>query len=106
MQKRDTGEDTAAKVHYAQMNFGSFCLKVPLGAPECHFPQVMQSVKTMPWVKGRSRLRPTMSGPVHGSTSGDRKPLRRSLGLESFPNVLMFRTYVPCTGKNIYIYIY
>lgn len=105
MRKRDTGEDTAAKVNYVQMYFGSFFFNVPLGAPECHFPQVLRSVKTMPWVKGRSSLRTTMSGPKHGSISGDRKPLRRSLGLESFPNVLMFRNCVPHTGKKkIYIY--
>lgn len=64
------------------------------------FPPVMQSVKTMPWIQGRSRVRPTASCSEHGSTSGDRKPLRRSLGLETFPNVLMFRSYAPCTGKK------
>lgn len=61
---------------------------------------VIRSVKTMPWVQGRSRVRPTVSCPEHRSTSGDRKPIRRSLGLETFPNVLMFRSYVPCKGKN------
>lgn len=74
--------------------------KVILRTPECCFPPVMRSVKTMPWVQGRSRVKPTVSCPEHGSTEGDRKPFRRSLGLETFPNVLMFRSFVPCAGNN------
>ncbi|TWW68790.1 Neuroendocrine protein 7B2 [Takifugu flavidus] len=61
----------------------------------------VRSMKAMPWVQGKSRVRTTISGTEHGSTSGDRKPLRRSLGLETFPNVLIFRSYDPCTGASI-----
>eukprot|EP00066_Takifugu_rubripes_P021157 XP_011610423.1 PREDICTED: rho GTPase-activating protein 11B [Takifugu rubripes] len=60
----------------------------------------VRSMKAMPWVQGKSRVRTTISGTEHGSTSGDRKPLRRSLGLETFPNVLLFRSYDPCTDQD------
>lgn len=59
----------------------------------------MQSVKTVPWIQGKSKVKPAASGQELGSTSGDRKTLRRSLGLDTFPNVLLFRTCMPCAGK-------
>lgn len=62
--------------------------------------EVMRCVKTVPWIQGRSRVRPPASRLERGTTSGDRKPLRRSLGQETLPNVLLFRTCVPCAGKH------
>lgn len=57
----------------------------------------MRSVKTVPLIQGGSKLRPPEQS--HGSTSGDRPTLRRSLGLDSFPNILLFRTYMPSAGN-------
>lgn len=78
-----------------------------LKAPVCSLislPQiltVMQSVKTVPWIQGRSKVRPpAVCEQKQESTSGDRPKLRRSLGLESFPNVELFRTCMPGAGKR------
>nr|XP_004550610.1 rho GTPase-activating protein 11A isoform X2 [Maylandia zebra] len=58
----------------------------------------MRSVKTVPLIQGGSKLRPPEQS--HGSTSGDRPTLRRSLGLDSFPNILLFRTYMPSADQS------
>lgn len=52
----------------------------------------LHSVKTVPLNQGRSKVKPAVSEVEKVSTSGGRKPLRRSLGLDSFPGVLLFRT--------------
>eukprot|EP00064_Thunnus_orientalis_P012494 superscaffoldBa00001923_g12529 len=57
---------------------------------------VMRSVKTVPWIQGRSKVRPPVSEQSQGSTSTDKPTLRRSVGLETFPNLLLFRTCIPC----------
>ncbi|KAA8583006.1 rho GTPase-activating protein 11A [Etheostoma spectabile] len=57
--------------------------------------EVMRSVKTMPWVQARSTVRPRSSEQSQEFTSGDRPSLRRSIGLATFPNVLLFRTCMP-----------
>lgn len=62
--------------------------------------KVMQSGKTASWIQGRSKVRPTVSEQNQGSISGERKSLRRSLGLETFPNVQLFRTFMPFAGKH------
>ncbi|XP_040015951.1 rho GTPase-activating protein 11A isoform X2 [Gasterosteus aculeatus] len=62
-----------------------------------HGLKVAWSAKTMPWVQ-RTKDRPPASEGSPESTSADRVPLRRSLGLETFPNVLLFRTCVPCAA--------
>lgn len=61
---------------------------------------VMRSMKTVPWIQGRSKVTPAVSEQSQGSTSGGRTTLRRSLGLETFPSVLLFRTCMPCAGKR------
>lgn len=96
MQKRATEGDTRSKVKMNKCKSKNVCRR----PPECYFTQIVRPVKTMPWAQERSRVRTATSGPEHESTSGTRKPLRRSLGLETFPNVLIFRSYDPCTGKN------
>lgn len=63
-------------------------------------PKVMRSVKTAPWIQGRSKVRPTVSVQEDESASGDSKTFRRSLGLDTFPNVLLFRTCMPFAGKH------
>ncbi|KAM8832116.1 rho GTPase-activating protein 11A-like [Spinachia spinachia] len=65
-----------------------------------HSLKVAWSTKTLPWIQGRSKDRLPASEGSRRSTSGDRAPLRRSLGLESFPNVLLFRTCVPCAEQG------
>lgn len=60
----------------------------------------MQSVKTVPWIQGRPKVRPPAPEKEQGSTSGGIKTLRRSLGLETFPNVQLFRTCMPCAGEH------
>ncbi|XP_061610040.1 inactive Rho GTPase-activating protein 11B-like [Phyllopteryx taeniolatus] len=53
-----------------------------------HSLKVLWSVKTVPWLQGKSKVRP----PVHHQESVPRRPtLRRSLGLEAFPNIVFFR---------------
>ncbi|XP_054475071.1 neuroendocrine protein 7B2 [Anoplopoma fimbria] len=66
------------------------------GPRKRHSLKAMWSVKTVPWIQGRSKDRPPASERSEELTSGERPPLRRSLGLEAFPNVLLFRTCMPC----------
>ncbi|XP_028460442.1 neuroendocrine protein 7B2 [Perca flavescens] len=65
-----------------------------------HGFKVIRSVKTMPWVQARSKVGPPASEQSQEFTSGDGPSLRRSLGLETFPNVLLFRTYMPHTEQD------
>nr|XP_046228438.1 rho GTPase-activating protein 11A-like [Scatophagus argus] len=65
-----------------------------------HSFKVRQSVKTVPFIQGRSKVEPTVLEPEQGSTSGDRKTLRRSIGLETFPSVQLFRTCMPCADQS------
>ncbi|XP_038583268.1 rho GTPase-activating protein 11A-like isoform X1 [Micropterus salmoides] len=66
-----------------------------------HSFKVMQSGKTASWIQGRSKVRPTVSEQNQGSISGERKSLRRSLGLETFPNVQLFRTFMPFADQTL-----
>ncbi|XP_047430325.1 neuroendocrine protein 7B2 [Mugil cephalus] len=50
----------------------------------------IRSVKTAPWVQARSKVK--ASDRSQESTSGDRPTLRRSFGLDTFPNISLFRT--------------
>ncbi|KAG7283025.1 hypothetical protein CRUP_012918 [Coryphaenoides rupestris] len=43
---------------------------------------------------------PTSEGHTQEPTASTSRPLKRSLGLESFPNVLLFRTYAPHLGQQ------
>ncbi|XP_056260656.1 inactive Rho GTPase-activating protein 11B-like isoform X2 [Seriola aureovittata] len=61
---------------------------------------VIRPVKTVPWIQGRSKVTPGVSEQSQESTSGRRPTLRRSLGLETFPSVLMFRTCAPCAEQD------
>ncbi|XP_039981283.1 rho GTPase-activating protein 11A-like isoform X2 [Xiphias gladius] len=65
-----------------------------------HSFKVMRSMKTVPWIQGRSKVTPAVSEQSQGSTSGGRTTLRRSLGLETFPSVLLFRTCMPCADQG------
>ncbi|XP_037606369.1 rho GTPase-activating protein 11B-like [Sebastes umbrosus] len=65
-----------------------------------HSLREMWSSKTVPWIQGRSKVKPTVSELSQESTSGDKPGLRRSLGLETFPNVLLFRTCMPCAEQG------
>ncbi|XP_058469716.1 rho GTPase-activating protein 11A-like isoform X2 [Solea solea] len=60
--------------------------------------KVIRSVKTAPWNQGKSKVTPTVSEPSQVSTSGVKQTLRRSVGLATFPNVLLFRT---CTATDV-----
>lgn len=74
--------------------------------PVCFFifPEytVIRSVKMAPWTEGRSKVTPAVSeqSPESRHQAGHRQILRRSLGLETFPNVQLFRTCVPCAGEE------
>ncbi|XP_034384076.1 rho GTPase-activating protein 11A-like [Cyclopterus lumpus] len=70
------------------------------GRRKRHSLKAMWSVKTVPWIQGGSKDRPPVSEQSQESTSGDKVPLRRSLGLETFPNILLFRTCVPCAEQG------
>ncbi|KAI3363662.1 hypothetical protein L3Q82_001286 [Scortum barcoo] len=56
-------------------------------------------VQSVSWIQGRSKVRSPVADQKHKSTSGDRR-LSRSLGLESLPNVLLFRACVPCSDQR------
>uniref|UniRef100_A0A3B5AI12 Rho-GAP domain-containing protein n=1 Tax=Stegastes partitus TaxID=144197 RepID=A0A3B5AI12_9TELE len=60
---------------------------------------VIRSVRTMPWIQGRSKLRPPVSEQSQSSTSADRPTLRRSHGMETFLNVHLFRASMQLSGK-------
>ncbi|XP_051264153.1 neuroendocrine protein 7B2 [Dicentrarchus labrax] len=62
------------------------------GHKKRHSFKAMPSVKTVPWIQGKSKVRATVPEQEQGSASGDRKTLRRSFGLETFPSVMLFRT--------------
>ncbi|XP_063757991.1 inactive Rho GTPase-activating protein 11B-like [Eleginops maclovinus] len=71
-------------------------LKHPRGGHRKH----SLKVKTMPWIPATSKVKPAVSEQSKESTSTEKPTLRRSLGLETFPNVLMFRTlYALCRPK-------
>lgn len=53
------------------------------------------SLKSMPWVQGKSR--PTVS---QNRTPVDKPRLRRSSGINNFPNVQLFRSTLPQAGKS------
>ncbi|XP_054618560.1 rho GTPase-activating protein 11A-like [Dunckerocampus dactyliophorus] len=53
-------------------------------------------VKTVPWFHGRSKVRTPITQQTQESILQDRPTLRRSLGLGTFPNVVLFRTCMPC----------
>ncbi|XP_028266288.1 rho GTPase-activating protein 11B-like isoform X2 [Parambassis ranga] len=58
--------------------------------------KAIRSVKTIPWIQGRPKARlPEENQP---SLSEDKPKLRRSNGLESFPNILLFRTFMTSAG--------
>uniref|UniRef100_A0A3B4TRC7 Rho-GAP domain-containing protein n=1 Tax=Seriola dumerili TaxID=41447 RepID=A0A3B4TRC7_SERDU len=65
-----------------------------------HSFKVIRPVKTVPWIQGRSKVTPGVSEQSQESTSGRRPTLRRSLGLETFPSVLLFRTCAPCAEQD------
>ncbi|AWP20214.1 putative rho GTPase-activating protein 11B [Scophthalmus maximus] len=66
-----------------------------------HSLKATRPVKTVPWIQGRSKATPAVPEQSQGSTPGGRPALRRSLGLETFPNVLLFRTCMPCTEQGL-----
>uniref|UniRef100_A0A3P9P296 Rho-GAP domain-containing protein n=1 Tax=Poecilia reticulata TaxID=8081 RepID=A0A3P9P296_POERE len=64
------------------------------------FFSVKRSEKTMLWIQSKPKIRPAVSDPTLVCiTRGDSK-LRRSIGLETFPNIRLFRTCMPSEGRN------
>nr|XP_019953272.1 PREDICTED: rho GTPase-activating protein 11A [Paralichthys olivaceus] len=63
-------------------------------------PRKRHSLKVMQSVKGRSKVTAAVSEQSQDSTPEGRPTLRRSLGLETFPNVQLFRTCLPCTEQG------
>ncbi|XP_061842749.1 inactive Rho GTPase-activating protein 11B-like [Nerophis lumbriciformis] len=57
-------------------------------------------VKTVPWIQGRSKVRLPVSQQKLEPTLQEKPTLRRSLGQETFPNVLLFRTCLPSAEHN------
>ncbi|XP_041661056.1 rho GTPase-activating protein 11A-like [Cheilinus undulatus] len=56
-----------------------------------HSFKAMPPGKAMPWTKGKSKCELPVPKLPQELTPGDRPALRRSLGLETFPNVQLFR---------------
>ncbi|XP_029966680.1 rho GTPase-activating protein 11B-like [Salarias fasciatus] len=56
-------------------------------------------VKTETRTHGRSKIKSPEPKQAQDSTSGDKPPLRRSLGLETFPNVKLFRMCAHDAGE-------
>ncbi|KAF3850110.1 hypothetical protein F7725_019829 [Dissostichus mawsoni] len=55
------------------------------------FIYVLKSLeKTAPWIPARSKVKPAVSEQSKESTSGEKPTLRRSIGMETFPNILLF----------------
>ncbi|XP_060947979.1 neuroendocrine protein 7B2 [Limanda limanda] len=59
---------------------------------------VIRPVKTVPCT---SKVTAAVSEQSQESTPGGRHTLRRTHGLETFPNVLLFRTCLPCTATDV-----
>ncbi|XP_034999541.2 rho GTPase-activating protein 11A-like [Hippoglossus stenolepis] len=70
------------------------------GQRKIHSFKVIRPVKTVPWIQGGSKVTAAVSEQSQESTPGGRHTLRRSLGLETFPNVLLFRTCLPCKEQS------
>ncbi|XP_034555621.1 rho GTPase-activating protein 11A-like [Notolabrus celidotus] len=81
------------------MNF-HFLKDAKKGHKKRHSFKGIQSAKTLPWTKGRSKVEALVAEETQESTSGGRPALRRSLGLETFPNVQLFRTCLPGAEKS------
>ncbi|KAM9704211.1 inactive Rho GTPase-activating protein 11B-like [Menidia menidia] len=63
--------------------------------------KVMRSMKTVPWIQGKPKARPEEFMQSQETTAEERPKLRRSFGLETFPNVELFRTCVPHADKEL-----
>ncbi|KAM6991736.1 inactive Rho GTPase-activating protein 11B-like [Tautogolabrus adspersus] len=81
------------------MNF-HFIKDAKRGPRKRHSFKVMQSVKTVPWIKGRPKFEPPVPEQKQESSSGDRPAIRRSFGLETFPNVQLFRACLSGADKG------
>nr|XP_057913854.1 inactive Rho GTPase-activating protein 11B-like [Doryrhamphus excisus] len=56
--------------------------------------------KTVPWFQGRSKVRTPITQQKQESILQERPILRRSLGLGTFPNVVLYRACMPCAEHN------
>lgn len=68
---------------------------------ELHFVEliVIRSAKMLALIPGKAKTRPAVLEHSQGSMSRDGPKLRRSLGLDTFPNVLLFRTCMQQPGE-------
>ncbi|KAF7230917.1 inactive Rho GTPase-activating protein 11B [Nothobranchius furzeri] len=64
-----------------------------------HSLKAIRFVKTGPWIH-KPKVKRGVSEPSFETPPGARQKLRRSLGLESFPNIQLFRTCVSHTGMD------
>ncbi|XP_068199375.1 rho GTPase-activating protein 11A-like [Antennarius striatus] len=82
------------------MNF-SLAKKGKWSQKRRHSFKVMRPTTTVPRIQRRSDVLPPVCERERGCTSGNGKTLRRSLGLEAFPSVLLFRTCLPSADEDV-----
>ncbi|KAK1889541.1 Rho GTPase-activating protein 11B [Dissostichus eleginoides] len=81
----------------AVMDSMEFLINFPLlkDARRGHRKTQSLKEKTAPWIPARSKVKPAVSEQSKESTSGEKPTLRRSIGMETFPNILLFRSCMP-----------
>ncbi|KAJ4929296.1 hypothetical protein JOQ06_004906 [Pogonophryne albipinna] len=79
----------------AVMDSMEFLINFPLRKDARRGHRKTQSLKekTAPWNPARSKVKPAVSVQSKESTSGEKPTLKRSIGMETFPNILLFRSY-------------
>ncbi|XP_077367469.1 rho GTPase-activating protein 11A-like [Festucalex cinctus] len=65
-----------------------------------HSSKVLWSVKTVPRIQAKSKVRPAVPRRNHESNLGRRPTLRRSAGHETLPNIALFRACVSCEDSS------
>ncbi|XP_041830939.1 inactive Rho GTPase-activating protein 11B-like [Melanotaenia boesemani] len=71
------------------------------GKQKRHSFKVMRSVRTVLRIQGKPKAGSTVSEQIQEHTSGDGPRMRRSLGMDTFPNIKQFRTCTSYTNKEL-----
>ncbi|XP_019726281.1 rho GTPase-activating protein 11B-like isoform X2 [Hippocampus comes] len=84
----------------AVMDSMGFLINCPLLKDAHSKKHILWSVKTVPWIQGKTKVRPAVHQRRRESNLPRRPTLRRSVGLEVFPNIAFFRACMSCEDSS------
>ncbi|XP_051908064.1 inactive Rho GTPase-activating protein 11B-like isoform X2 [Hippocampus zosterae] len=84
----------------AFMDSMEFLVNCPLLKDAHSKKHVLWSVKTVSWIQGKAKVRPAVHQGKSESNLRGRPSLRRSVGLEVFPNIAFFRACMSCEDSS------